>query len=285
AVDAAGAAMGRGVFRSVPRPVDLDKLGEVLRRAISMHRLARLKREALALTGAPALALADRISLDLRLTSALAGIWMAFQPIVRMSARAVYGYEALVRSSEEMLPNAAAILTAAERLGRLQELGRVIRARIAEAGAAAPDGALLFVNLHGMDLADPELYAPAAPLSRLANRVVLEITERASLVGIERLDNKVARLRQLGYRIAVDDLGAGYAGLASFAELDPELAKLDMSLVQGLDSSPRKRKVVEAMVRLCTEELGVEVIGEGIETAAESEALFAAGCDLHQGYH
>ena len=99
--------------------------------------------------------------------------------------------------------------------------------------------ALLFINLHAMELDDDSLISAAAPLSRHAARVVLEVTERAPLEKIRDVTARVAQLRALGYRIAVDDLGAGYAGLTSFAHLEPEVVKVDMSL------DPRHRSLAD----------------------------------------
>ena len=93
----------------------------------------------------------------------------------------------------------------------------------------------------------------------------------------------MTRLRKFGYRIAIDDLGAGYAGLTSFAQLEPEVVKVDMSLVRGIDSSPVKQKLVRSIIALCTE-LGIQLVAEGIETPAERDTLVGLGGDLCQGY-
>jgi EAL domain-containing protein (putative c-di-GMP-specific phosphodiesterase class I) len=93
----------------------------------------------------------------------------------------------------------------------------------------------------------------------------------------------VTRLRTLGYRIAIDDLGAGYAGLTSFAQLEPEVVKVDMSLVRGIDGSPMKQKLVRSIISLCTE-LGIQLVAEGIETPGERDSLISLGGDLCQGY-
>jgi EAL domain-containing protein (putative c-di-GMP-specific phosphodiesterase class I) len=95
--------------------------------------------------------------------------------------------------------------------------------------------------------------------------------------------SRVQRLRELGFRIAIDDLGAGYAGLASFALLEPEVVKLDMSLVRDLHLSLTKQKLVRTMITMCRE-LGITITAEGIETVEERDALLEAGCDLMQGY-
>src|SRR5690606_21718759 len=93
----------------------------------------------------------------------------------------------------------------------------------------------------------------------------------------------VPALRDRGYRLAVDDLGAGYAGLTSFAQLEPAVAKLDMSLVRGVDQHPVKQRIVAGMVQLCRD-MGTEVVVEGVETEAERDTLLACGCDWMQGY-
>jgi EAL domain-containing protein (putative c-di-GMP-specific phosphodiesterase class I) len=81
----------------------------------------------------------------------------------------------------------------------------------------------------------------------------------------------------------VDDLGAGYAGLSSFSQLEPDIAKIDMSLVRGIDSDARKQSIVRSMTRLC-DELGTLVVVEGVETTAERDTLVDLGCDLLQGF-
>jgi GAF domain-containing protein len=150
---------------------------------------------------------------------------------------------------------------------------------------AGTDSALFFfVNLHPQDLTDDELYAADSPLSYVATRIVLEVTERASLVEIDDLAGRLQRLRALGYRIALDDLGAGYAGLNSFLELRPELVKLDMALIRDLDRDETKRKLVSKLISLCSE-MGCQIIAEGVERQGEREALTAMGCELLQGYH
>ncbi len=90
-------------------------------------------------------------------------------------------------------------------------------------------------------------------------------------------------LRRAGYRIAVDDLGAGYAALGALASLEPDVVKLDMSLIRHLDQHLTKRRVVGAITTLC-HELGSKVVAEGVETVQEAAAVMEAGVDLIQGY-
>ncbi len=93
----------------------------------------------------------------------------------------------------------------------------------------------------------------------------------------------MAKLKSLGFQIAIDDLGAGYAGLTSFTQLQPEIAKLDMSLVRGVDADSRRQSIIRSMKKLC-DELGILVVAEGVQTAAERDKLAELGCDLLQGY-
>lgn len=276
-------SMEYGAFQYLTKPVDLTMLGRVVNRAAGFHKMAVMKRLALELVGSRATEAGDRAGLEATFHRALSGLWMAYQPIAKSSDLSLYGYEALLRSSEPALPHPGAILDAAERLGTLDELGRKVRSAAAEPVASAPERGFLFVNLHTRDLQDETLYSPDAPLSAIAKRVVLEITERASLAEIPDVREKVAQLRALGYRIAIDDLGAGYAGLTSFAHLEPEIVKLDMSLVRDVSEEPTKQKLVRSMTSLC-KDLGMLVVAEGIETIDERDTLVSLGCDLLQGY-
>lgn len=276
-------ALEQGALRYLVKPVELHAIVKVVDDAVRLHRIAKAKRMALDLAGDVDRFFGDRAGLTASFDRAIESLFIAYQPIVAWADRGVYAYEALLRSREPSLPHPGAILDAAERLGRVHELGRVIRAKaIAPAVPLAKD-ALLFLNLHPSDLLDEELFRADTPLGAMAERVVLEITERASLDSIKDIRVRMARLRELGFRIAVDDLGAGYAGLTSFTLLEPEVVKLDMGLVRNLHVEPKKLTVVRTLVSMC-KELGIVVTSEGIETEPEREALAAVGCDLMQGY-
>jgi len=282
-LETAVAAVEHGALRYLTKPVDASKLRAVTSDAIRLHRLARAKRSALDLAGGVDRLVGDRAGLVASFASALDTLWMAYQPIVSWSGRSVFGYEALLRSREPSLPHPGAVLDAAERLDRLPELGRLIREKASAPAVALPEGAILFVNLHTQDLHDDDLFERDRPLARIASHVVLEITERASLHHIRDVQLRVGKLREMGFRIAVDDLGAGYAGLTSFAHLEPEVVKLDMSLVRNVHAQPTKQTLVRTMIAMCRE-LGMQVVAEGIETPEERDAIVEAGCDLMQGY-
>jgi EAL domain-containing protein (putative c-di-GMP-specific phosphodiesterase class I) len=273
-----------GGFRYLTKPVPSAELIASVRDGAAMHRLAQLKRRALELYDNSPFHFADLAALEGAFERALNGLWVALQPIVNWRKREIVGYEALMRSSEPMLPDPDALLDAAKRLGRLRELGRQVRTQVVHAVQVAPIETLLFTNLHAADLSDDELYRSGTPLGACARSIVLEVTERSSLHRVPDVKDRVKSLRNLGFKIAVDDLGAGYAGLSSFSQLNPDIAKLDMSLIRNIDASPQKRSIVKSMLSVCREELGVDVICEGVETHAERDTLDQLGSAMLQGY-
>ena len=275
-------ALRLGAFDYVTKPVETQELRGIVNRAAKIARLSRLKREASRAMGRTGLEAGDPTSLELALNRALESLWIAFQPIVKGDG-SVFGYEALMRTREASLPHPGAVLDAAERLGRLNELGARTRAATACRLGEVDAETLIFVNLHASDLNDPALFAETKPFSAFASRAVLEITERASLDEVKDPRTTAARLRERGFKIAIDDLGAGYAGLTAFTSLEPDIAKLDMSLVRGVDSDKRKARIIGSMTSLC-HDLGVLIVAEGVETREEMDTLVDLNCDLFQGY-
>jgi EAL domain-containing protein (putative c-di-GMP-specific phosphodiesterase class I) len=283
ALESAVTAIEYGAFRYLVKPVSPEAMLESVARAVRVHNLARVRREAMQVHELEGKPIGDRAGLEARYSSAVDKLWVAAQPIISWSGRRTFAYETLLRTDEPTLRSPLDFFDAAERLGKAAELGRIIRQHVARQLRETPPPALLFVNLHPADLEDDELYADEGALTPFAKQIVLEITERAALDRIHELQSRVTRLRTLGYRIAIDDLGAGYAGLTSFAQLEPEVVKVDMSLVRGIDRSPVKQKLVRSIITLCTE-LGIQLVAEGIETREERDSLITLGGDLCQGY-
>lgn len=276
-------AMNHGAYRYLLKPVAIDELVDTVTRASLLADLGRLKREAFALQQQANLPVDDRAQLDAAFSRALAQLHMVYQPIVSMRRGTTIGFEALVRSDEPTMRSPAALFDSAGLLGRQPELSRAIYASVASGATAIRNGLLIFVNVHPPDLLDPSLHGSGSPLAGHAHRIVLEMTERASLDRLGDIAPIVSGLRRLRYRLAVDDLGTGYAGLSSFTQLSPEFVKLDRSLVAGIHEHPTKQRVVGAMYTLCAD-LGMQVISEGVEAPEEREALVALGADLLQGY-
>jgi EAL domain-containing protein (putative c-di-GMP-specific phosphodiesterase class I)/ActR/RegA family two-component response regulator len=280
ALDGIMAAMDHGAFRYLTKPVDGSELIGLVERAAQLHRLALVSREASdRFTGKSS----DRDALESRFNAALEKMWMAMQPILSWNKRQTFAYEALLRTDEPTLRSPLDFVEAAERLRRTDELGRRVRQKIADQLSSLPPKVNVFVNLHPTDLIDPELTAATGALTPFSSRVVLEVTERAALEKIPGIAASVQRLRQLGFRIALDDLGAGYAGLSSFALLEPEIVKVDMSLVRDIHQSPTKQKIFRSFTALCRD-LETDLVAEGVENAEERDCLTSLGGDLYQGY-
>lgn len=282
-VESAAQAVEHGAFQYLLKPVESERLVGAVEKAVKARRAAREKKRAMEALLDPPTIETTRAEENRRWASALERLWMAYQPIVLPGGR-LYAYEALVRSDEPSLRGAGDLLDMAEQqAGGLSELGRRVR-RLAGAFAVQAGGShYTFVNLHADDLLDELLTAPGEPLSQIAPAIVLEITERAALHDIEEAKVKMAELRSIGYRIALDDLGAGYAGLTAFAQLRPDVVKLDMALVRGIDADPVKRKIVASVTQV-SRDIGITVVGEGVETEAERDVLVSLGCNLLQGY-
>lgn len=214
---------------------------------------------------------------------ALSGLWVAFQPIVSSSRNDVFGYEALMRSQDPVLRSPLDLLAAAEQLGRTVELDHHVLQLVARCAPDAPADALLFVNLHPATIVDPFLYNDENALSPIASRIVLELTERSSIEKFPGIENKLAALREIGFRLAVDDLGTGYSGLTCLVRFKPEFVKYDRELIDGIHASNTRTKLVGTLEQLCRE-IGIRTIAEGIEEAEDRDALISLGCDLLQGY-
>jgi EAL domain-containing protein (putative c-di-GMP-specific phosphodiesterase class I) len=218
-----------------------------------------------------------------RFARALGGLWMAFQPIVSWSSRAVVGYEALMRSTEATLSTPAELLQAAGDLNQIGLLGQHVRRKVASILAGCTPAPTMFVNLHPLELLDESLYDRLAPLSAFAHQVSFEVRERAALEDVPDFLAKVRRLRSLGYRVVVSDVAQGFSGLGSLALLEPDAVKLEMSLFRQIESASTRRKLLRALVGLCRD-LQVPLIAERVETEPERDAFLAEGGDLLQGY-
>ncbi len=281
-VESAALAVEHGAFQYLLKPLPAGRLVDAVDKAVRACAAARARSRALeAILDDPTQDTQAHLDKS-RWDNALSTLWMAYQPIVLPSGK-LYAYEALVRSEEPTMRGAGDLLDMAESLHGLVALGRTVREKVGLFAAATAGSHYVFVNLHADDLLDEMLTSREQALAEVAPAVVLEITERAALHDIDEAKAKMAELRSMGFRIALDDLGAGYAGLTSFAHLLPEIVKLDMALVRDIDKDPVKRKLVKSVADV-SRDIGTLVVGEGVETEAERDTLMQLGCNLLQGY-
>jgi EAL domain-containing protein (putative c-di-GMP-specific phosphodiesterase class I) len=211
-----------------------------------------------------------------------------YQPWIALRSGRVVGAEALVRSALE--PDAALLFHRARRAGLSEALSR--RAQSTALSAAAQwrgplEGLGLSLNILPAEIArdghDEWLLAEMERVGFEPERLTVEITEHALLVGHGAVAQRLARLRSAGIRVAVDDFGSGYASLAYLTSLPLDMIKLDRSLVLGLVAGRKDRIVMRAMLRLA-QDLDLLTLVEGVEESGQQALLAGWGCDLYQGF-
>ena len=212
---------------------------------------------------------------------------MAFQPIIDAQAHRVWGYEALVRGTDGA--GAGEILSRVDDTNRYKfdQACRVKALSLAGSLFDAPD-TMLSINFMPNAVYEPaaciRATLEAARQAGFSHRqIMFEFTENERMVDVNHVRRIVAEYRKQGFVTALDDFGAGYAGLGLLAELQPDLIKLDMHLIRGLDTSHPRSTIIRHLVAMA-HDLGVKVLAEGVETVSEFEALQAAGITLFQGY-
>ncbi len=272
----------QGALCYLEKPVSPERLSEMVAYAGKLYLLAKQRRRALDVLGGPWSQMGDRAALEQAFERAFDCLSVAFQPIISWSGRRVIGHEALLRSSDPRLPDPTSVLALAERLGRIEQIGRLVRERVARSMSKSP-AEFVFINIHAHELLDSELFSSAAPLSQFGKRVVLELAEHTLLDEVEHLEVRAQALRKLGFRLAMDNLGPGHPGLSSLARLRPEYVKYDQSLVRGVDRNPAQAEVVAGMTALFAA-MNIRVVAAGIESLPERDAMIAAGVDLLQGF-
>ena len=207
------------------------------------------------------------------------GIRPAFQPIVRMTDGAVAGYEALSRFPGRERQSPAWWFNEAHRCGLGMELeAAAIRAALAE--PRRPGAAFLSLNASLSALLDEQLHAS---LPEDLTLLVVEITEHERVADEPGLQEMLGALRARGARIAVDDTGAGYAGLQQIMQIGADIVKLDRELVDGVSREPVKRALVQSLVGF-TASTGAELCAEGIEQMDDLEVLADLGVTYGQGF-
>jgi len=226
---------------------------------------------------------------DLMLEGAIAHeqVDVLFQPLIEPATGRVVGAEALARSP---IADGQLLFARASAGGLEERLSRLVQ-RKALRNAAAWEGALknlgLSINILPADISregyDTWLLDEIRAAGIDPRRVTAEITESVLLVDRESVAERLARLRDAGLRIAVDDFGTGYASLAYLTSLPLDAIKIDRGLIADLVGGERDRIVVKALIHLARE-LDLRVVVEGVETAAQLALIAEWGCDLYQGF-
>ncbi len=209
----------------------------------------------------------------------------AFQPIVDIRSQAFFAHEALVRG-----PNGEGALSVLSQVNdhnryRFDQACRVKAIKAAsELGIAEP----ISINFLPNAIYKPELcIRTTLEAARVhgfpLERIIFEVTEGERIEDGPWFADILREYKRCGFKTAIDDFGAGYAGMKLLADFQPDLIKIDMDLIRGVDSNKPRQAIVHSLVALCAE-MQIQVIAEGIETAAERDFLQDAGIHLMQGY-
>jgi PAS domain S-box-containing protein len=210
-------------------------------------------------------------------------ILTAFQPIRCLETGAVIGAEALTRFVGPPTQSPEAWFGEAASVGRGPDLEFLAMETALQAAAQLPTHLYVSVNLSPRACLDPRLSDILQNSGVHTGRIVVEVTERSAVADYEPLAAALARLRESGLRIAVDDAGAGFASMRHILRLKPELIKLDRNIVAGIDADPGQRALGAAMVGFATG-IGAALIAEGLETDKELATVTELGMNAGQGY-
>ena len=234
---------------------------------------------------------ADPNGLGAAVAEVVGRAWLrpVYQPIMELKSGRLLGVEGLIRPiSPGPFSDAESLFAAAASSGHLLALEMACAETIVAGAAGLARGTFLSVNLSPATVEAPE-FSTAALLNILARhdfppeRLVIELTEQQAVNDLERIRLKLDTCRAAGIRIAADDVGAGNAGLRLLAELNFDIIKVDLSLVQRSASSSASSAVVESVVSLAGR-TGAMVVAEGIERVEQLEQLDQLGITVGQGF-
>ncbi len=212
---------------------------------------------------------------------------MAFQPIIHAATGKVFAHEALVRGLNGEGAREVISRIAPHRRYLFDQQCRLKAITMAQRLHLAKDGAYLSINIIPNAVYAPqagigETLAAAEAIGFPINQIILEFTEHESFDAPQLL-NILAAYRNLGFKTAIDDFGSGHSGLSLLSRFQPDIVKLDMSLIRDIDIVPVKRAIIQHMVRLL-DERGIVSLAEGVETEEEFSTLRELGVCLIQGF-
>jgi EAL domain-containing protein (putative c-di-GMP-specific phosphodiesterase class I) len=209
------------------------------------------------------------------------GLSIVHQPIEALTPRGVIGFECLARFAGEPQRTPDVWFAEAEEVGLRTEL-EIAAVRLALASAAPlPDDVYVSINASPATLLDDRFHAALAAVA--GDRLVVEITENATVENYGTLVEALRPLRERGFRFAVDDAGAGYSSMQHILQLRPDFIKLDMSLTRDIDRDPARRALADALIGFA-HDVGSRIVAEGVETQEELRTLQRLGADAVQGY-
>ncbi|WP_186830546.1 EAL domain-containing protein, partial [Mitsuaria sp. TWR114] len=212
-----------------------------------------------------------------------------FQPLVEVERAQILGYEALTRGpADTPLHSPLVLFEAAARLGRLVELERLVVRRALRRFKELKLPGQLFLNLTADTLLATSdrgalIAREFAQLDLPASRVVIELTETRPILEPERLQDSMRSLRELGFVVALDDLGEGFASLKRWMDIRPDFVKIDRHFIDGIAQEPLKQQFVRSILEMAASS-GCTVVAEGLEQLSDLTVLRRLGVPVCQGY-
>jgi EAL domain-containing protein (putative c-di-GMP-specific phosphodiesterase class I) len=211
---------------------------------------------------------------------------MAFQPIVNVTTRQVFAQEALVRGLNNQPASQVFAQVNDNNRYRFDQACRIKAVKLA---AQLQIPTFLSINFMPNAVYQPELcirttLAAAERYNFPINRIIFEITEGEKVDDHAHLRKIVEHYQLRGFKTAIDDFGAGYAGLNFLAEIQTDMIKLDMALIRNIEQDKIRQAIIKGILQVCAE-LSTTVIAEGVETYEELSVLQSFGIELFQGYY
>lgn len=207
----------------------------------------------------------------------------AFQPIVDIASKTIFAHEALVRG-----PNGEGALTVLNKVTNNYKFDQACRVKAVKTASEINLDSYLSINFMPNAVYKPELciqttFEAAKKYNFDTKKIIFEFTEQELMEDVKHISNIMKAYNKMGFKTALDDFGAGYAGLNFIADCEVDIIKIDMGLIRDIDKSKSRQAILKAVTRMC-EDLNISIIAEGIETIAERDVLISYGITLFQGY-
>lgn len=209
------------------------------------------------------------------------GFFIVHQPICALPGRDIVGYECLSRFSGAPMRTPDVWFAEADEVGLREALEVAAVRKAIDSACSLPAGTYMSINASPTTIRGDAFQALLAVAP--AERTIIELTENATVDDYDRLAEALRPLRERGFRLAVDDAGAGYASMQHILQLRPDIIKLDMNLTRDIDSDPARKALAAALIGFA-HDVGSQIVAEGVETEEELRTLQMLGADAVQGY-
>lgn len=270
--EAAKSVNGRAVAY-LRKPVQRAQLLDAITRAVVIADVASHRRAL------------KRLLAQQEFDRAISTLHLDFQKVVESPTFESVAFEAFARNDSNTLTKPPVLLRAAKELNLRDQLGRKIRTLVAQGAAKLPPTADIFVNIDADDLHDLDLYSSTTAFGALANRIVLEVSEKMPLQDVSGLQDRLQKLRKLGFRMSVDGLWHASLGMSVVMAVEPSYVKLDKETTIAAESSEDVRKWVSQVAEMLRDTCNARLVAKCVETEKQRDGMLRTGdVRLFQGF-